>query len=782
MKPITCPGRFRSLFRPRLALLLGVLGLSAEYLGAQDLVHRWSFNDATDSVGGASVSLNGTASIAGGKLVLAGGGTRANHAVVSIGPTIAASSSLTVETWFTISTAAQTWRKLWMFGVAGGSAAQSGYIDFTPFSGSAGNPPSSSFKTVGGAEITTRADPNPPIQATGTQILSTVVYDDPGNQIRIYLNGVLADSEIWTGTISQLGSTTQNFIGAAVFFGDLDWAGTVDEMRIWQGAMGDAQALANFNAGPDAIAPHDPKLQVAGSVSEESNGAPITFQIPISNAGSSVPLSINTATFVNGDEFYFEVTTGLPLVIPAGESRDLSVDFDPQFGIGGFVSDLMLESNDPFGPQRIIPVTVEVAEPNLSVPGSPLYGPLASTAPPQTYTLEISNTGLGELEIYNGFFTAGTTAPTHFQRYATVHDFFVDGSLLVPAGGSIDLEFTFDPTGLANGLKTGLLYLETNELDQFEVLVNIGVEVTAPAQSGTPELAHRWSFNDATDSVGSAGVTLNGTAAITGGKLQLGGGGVRTNHAEVPIGDTIAGVSSLTVEAWFTAAGAGQTWSKVWMFGTPGDTPGQSTYADFTPLSGIANNPPSSSFSTPLGGADTRADPNPPELAAAIQHHAVTVFDAAADLISLYIDGVFVDSGPWTGEVHQLGITTQNFIGAAVFFGDQDWAGTVDEMRIWKGVLNATDVAASYAAGTETVPVPGAEPLRITGFQLAGGNMVITGTSGLVGGQTYHLQAGTLLTDFAPVPGSTFTGGNPVPTVPASGARRFVRIADGPVP
>ena len=771
---------WRSLFGTRCSVLLGaLLGLAAENASAQDLAHRWSFNDPNDSVGGANVTLNGTASITGGKLVLAGGGVRTNHAAVPIGPTLAANNSLTVETWFTIATATQTWSKLWMFG---NSAATARYLDFTPFSGVADNPPSMSIKPSG-AEVNTRGGANPPALATGTQILSTVVYDDAADEIRFYLDGVLADSEIWVGKVSDVGNTPENFIGAAVFYGDTDWAGSVDELRIWKGAMGPEQAMANFNAGPDTIATHDPKLSIAQSVTDVSDGSAITIDIPVTNNGTATSLSINSAMFSGLDDFFFTVTTSLPLTIGVGQTANISVDFDPSGNDGFFESNLVLESNDSFNSQILTSVSVNVAGPEIGVLTSVVYGPVADTAGVTTYQLAIENTGPGDLEIFDAYFDDGDVTPTHFQRFGIPFDFNNDGPLVIPSNTTSNLDITFDPSALAAGLKKGMLHLATNDFDEFDVAVDVGVNVTAPAESGLPVLKHRWSFSDQTDSVGDADVELIGTASVTGGNLVLPGGGVRTNHAQVAIGDTIAEATSLTVEAWFTATTPNQTWSKVWMFGTAVPAEAQSSFMDFTPISDLGEiDPPSMSFRHPGYGSNTRAAPNPEVMVDSVEYHVVCVYDANADLMSLYIDGSLADSAEWTSEVNQLGITTENYIGAAVFYGDNDWTGTVNEMRIWRGAFQAGDVSASFAAGTETVPEPGALPIRITGVEVTGGNLVITGTEGLVNGESYHLQTGTTLADFVAVAGSTFTGGGAIPTVPVAGPKRFIRIVDGVEP
>ncbi|RYD40127.1 MAG: hypothetical protein EOP85_14775, partial [Verrucomicrobiaceae bacterium] len=146
-----------------------------------DLAHRWSFDNANDSVGTANASVNGTASLIGGALILPGGSPRTNNATLPISSTISAATSLTVETWFTMGTGSGDWGKVWMFGTS-----NTNYMDFTPRSGTNElNQISGSHKSdIGGAETNTRS-------ATGTVInfnqgyLGTVVYDSDADLISL---------------------------------------------------------------------------------------------------------------------------------------------------------------------------------------------------------------------------------------------------------------------------------------------------------------------------------------------------------------------------------------------------------------------------------------------------------------------------------------------------------------------------------------------------------------------------------------------------------------------
>ena len=65
------------------------------------------------------------------------------------------------------------------------------------------------------------------------------------------------------------------------------------------------------------------------------------------------------------------------------------------------------------------------------------------------------------------------------------------------------------------------------------------------------EIVHRYSFaSDAKDSVGGKDGALTGAAAVAGGQLVLDGSA--GTYLDLPIGDTIANLSSATFETWVT--------------------------------------------------------------------------------------------------------------------------------------------------------------------------------------------------------------------------------------
>jgi len=223
-----------------------VLGLGVVAQGA--LVNRYSFTDgdttAVDSVSGRDGTLEGTATISGNQLVLDGSGA-VNLPADILDPAL---QSVTIEAWFQIS-ADITWQRLFDFGGAEG-ADGGNCIFFTPNSGD--NTARLAIATNGYPSWSTgedRVDADEIVVDTPTHV--ACVYDGPAGEIRLYLDGELMGT---TPTTMQLSDVERMFayIGDAVYPADPYFNGTIDEFRIYDTALADAEVLASFGEGPDA--------------------------------------------------------------------------------------------------------------------------------------------------------------------------------------------------------------------------------------------------------------------------------------------------------------------------------------------------------------------------------------------------------------------------------------------------------------------------------------------------------------------------------------------------
>jgi len=230
-----------------------------------------------------------------------------------------------------------------------------------------------------------------------------------------------------------------------------------------------------------------------------------------------------------------------------------------------------------------------------------------------------------------------------------------------------------------------------------------------------PELAHRWSFNEAAgaftaaDSVGGADGVLFGSAQFTGdGKLIL--DGTDGCYVDLPNG-IISVLTNATFEAWVTWRGpAGSWWQRIFDFGnSSAGEDGQGTGTTYL-------------FLTPRGGASTvrfgvtAEGPGAPEqitdgpslFPVDEPTQAIVSYDYTAGLCRLYINGERVAAAPLSIPLSSIQ-DVNNWLGRSQFF-DPYFNGEYDEFRIWNGAMTDADAAAAYAAGPDRLPGEGGPP------------------------------------------------------------------------
>jgi uncharacterized repeat protein (TIGR03806 family) len=237
-------------------LLLGVM--SAAFAPAQTLQHRYSFtSDASDSVGVANGTLVGNAFITNNALQLPGGGTsHSPKGYVSLPSGIVSNdTSITVECWLT-DTAGLTWAEPWCFG---DSAAGPGhpptkgtaYISLIPNSGESDF--RGAFNLTGSNEVDVIDSAGPlPLNVEQYAVLT---YDAPSTTALLYLNGVQVGAASVPTNLApaNYGATYNNWLGRDEFGTNPIFDGSIDELRIWNGAVSPVYVLASAAAGPDVV-------------------------------------------------------------------------------------------------------------------------------------------------------------------------------------------------------------------------------------------------------------------------------------------------------------------------------------------------------------------------------------------------------------------------------------------------------------------------------------------------------------------------------------------------
>jgi len=249
-----------------------------------------------------------------------------------------------------------------------------------------------------------------------------------------------------------------------------------------------------------------------------------------------------------------------------------------------------------------------------------------------------------------------------------------------------------------------------------------------PAQAG---LTHRYSFSEAsglvaTDSIGGANGTLAGGASLSGGKVVLANTGSSndvTTGQYVDLPNNIAKTTNVTVEGWATWNGGNQ-WSRIFDFGTntggeevPGSTTSGYTgtsYFFVSPRQGNdSGNGRNDNYGSEFNQGGSVFASDAPDAAhdfnrgqpAASHHFALTIAGGAGGNMTLYRDGVQVATVASSKDPTILD-EVNNWIGRSNWQGDPFFSGSVDEFRIYDTALTSTQVAASFAAGPDSVPEP----------------------------------------------------------------------------
>lgn len=199
-----------------------------------------------------------------------------------------------------------------------------------------------------------------------------------------------------------------------------------------------------------------------------------------------------------------------------------------------------------------------------------------------TYVTAVPLGGVLQRVYFQSLAKSSVTVGT-FQQSTLVGDYPSVGGVLL--GSS---EPGLDPTNFAAPVYTSsnikVATVDTNGLvtavgeGSATITAMVGTyastnSVTLTVVPVVPGLAHRYSFasNTANDLVGTANGTLNGTAAISGGTLNL--DGTQGSSLILPAG-MLNNVDEVTIETWATFPGAINPYANLFAFG----------YTDLTPL------------------------------------------------------------------------------------------------------------------------------------------------------------------------------------------------------
>lgn len=214
---------------------------------ANFLTHRYSFtNDMSDSVGTAHGSTNGNAAVAGGALVL--DGTAGTYMSLPGGLFNSGNATaLTVEFWATFGVNANFVR-VFDFGNTNNANNGVSYVGFSPRNGSGGHqlhmsPSDGTFQQTDAASGT----------LDGLTRHIACVIDPPNKLLAIYTNGVLEAT--FTNLTISIGNLNDvySYVGRSLFAADPYLNASIDELRIYNGALAGLSIKQSDDQGPNTV-------------------------------------------------------------------------------------------------------------------------------------------------------------------------------------------------------------------------------------------------------------------------------------------------------------------------------------------------------------------------------------------------------------------------------------------------------------------------------------------------------------------------------------------------
>jgi hypothetical protein len=219
-------------------------------------------------------------------------------------------------------------------------------------------------------------------------------------------------------------------------------------------------------------------------------------------------------------------------------------------------------------------------------------------------------------------------------------------------------------------------------------------------------LVHRYNFNDPAgsstfaDSVGGSAWngTLQGTASLDGSMLQLDGLG---GFATLPAG-IVHNYAQVSIEFWASFGPDNPVWTRVFAFGDQTASGTEQTGFDYCHYAG--GNWQNLNLSTPASGVFAN---NPGGLNGQTNIHVTVIVDPTGNKM-YYYNGVAITSNPVLnngggGTVPLLsGLNDVTcLIGKSLYDVDPLLEGSINEFRIYQGVLSPAAVAINEAAGPE---------------------------------------------------------------------------------
>ncbi len=476
------------------------------------------------------------------------------------------------------------------------------------------------------------------------------------------------------------------------------WSGLIDDVGVWDVNLTEAEiASAIANGVPGALP--DPRAQVPGGLTVVTGADSTTIDVEITNGGEANTLTILDYEVSNDTNFGLSGNSGS--ILP-GMTGFASVEFFANGGTGTFQTDLFIDTDDPINSTVTVPITVIVRDPEIATAGELDFGVLPVGTLGADASLTVENLGAAaDLEI-----SAVTVTGTNAAQF-TIDSF----PAAIAAGGTGDIEVSFDPAGIDGGF-SAQLEIASNDIVTPVVTVPISATVTVPEP-----LVAWWPLD--TDSTDASGNGFDGvdqgaiTYAQPGANAATGGSAAFTGaeHIDIPWAEDLNTRSfSITLWAYPTAAGGGGGFYRSPVTNRDDVAPGGAFRHGW-----ILYNTNGGAWSFWNGGGTGAMGGwnglNGPAVIVDEWHHLALTYDAASNTKTMYVDGSAVATqnpvafSPNNGDAPTAdpGYTYENedlHIGGGGDTGTSfRWEGRLDDVGLFRTALTQEEIAEIMTAG-----------------------------------------------------------------------------------
>ena len=153
--------------------------------------------------------------------------------------------------------------------------------------------------------------------------------------------------------------------------------------------------------------------------------------------------------------------------------------------------------------------------------------------------------------------------------------------------------------------------------------------------------------------------------------------------------------------------------------------------------------------------------------------HVTAVFDPPAGYLALYTNGVLAAQNTAVTVPLSSVNDLYSYIGRSLYSADSYFDASVDEFRIYNGVLHADEIAAAQVLGPDQLLISGSPTINVS---LSGSNLTLSwplASAGFTLVSRTNLTSGSWTSVF---PAPQITDTNWLNTVPISENARFFRL------